>query len=97
MSSLTSESSQTDSQEASVKFLLRWQLKMERPNEIMPEMSPIDEIADTGSSIKLLEHWQEGDRGVAVVEAEDAETVFERTLSWHAFLDLNVSRVSEED
>lgn len=100
MSSLTREPSRTDSQEASVKFLLRWQYKAGPNNgakSARPEMSPIDEMADTGSSIKLLKHWDHGHCGVAVIEAEDAETVFERTLSWHAFLDLEVSSVSEDD
>ncbi|MEO1525013.1 MAG: DUF3303 family protein [Planctomycetota bacterium] len=83
-----------------MKFLLKWRPKDDRLSgvgTIPPNGAPIDEIADTGSAIKLLGHWCEDGRGTAIVEAQDAETVYERTLAWHRYVDLDLCDFAEED
>lgn len=82
-----------------MKFLLKWRFKEDRsPEEVLnQETTPIDDVADTGSSIKLIRHWHEDGRGVAILDAEDAGVIHLRTLSWNTFLDLSLTRISEDD
>lgn len=81
-----------------MKFLLKWQLRdRDSQNGSTPtEITPIDEITDTGSSVKLVDHWYESHRGVAILEAGCACNIHEQTLAWHSSLEMDLHALSDE-
>ncbi len=85
-----------------MKFLVTWQMHDEKMHEtlaLFTEMSPEQEAAMMGSSVKMIGRWHDVIRGTgaAVFEAESAEAISAYSLNWNRFMDLDVSLVLDDD
>ena len=83
-----------------MKFMLQYKLHADKRHEALQgfsKMTPEDDKADSGDKIKLIGRWHDvaHSKGVAIFEADDAESIFSWALNWNSLLDLETSPVMD--
>ncbi|MBI2926109.1 MAG: DUF3303 family protein [Verrucomicrobia bacterium] len=84
-----------------MKFMITWQFhpgKLRDGLSHFAQMTPEQDQADRGSSIKLIGRWHDlaRGRGVAICESNSAEAVSNWALNWNSILDLEVTVVLDD-
>jgi hypothetical protein len=62
-------------------------------------MTPEQDQADQGSSIKLIGRWHDlaRGRGVTICESDSAEAMANWALNWNSILDVDVAMVLDDN
>jgi hypothetical protein len=85
-----------------MKFMITWQFQPGKLHDTLShfaQMTPEQDAADRGSSIKLIGRWHDfaRGRGVIICEADSAEAVSDWALNWNSILDLDVAVVLDDN
>jgi len=85
-----------------MKFMITWQFhpgKLSDGLAHFAQMTPEQDQADRGSSIKLIGRWHDlaRGRGVAICESYSAEAVASWALNWNSLLDADVVPVLDDN
>ncbi len=85
-----------------MKFMVTWRLHEAHRHDTLKafsQMSPEDDKADLGDSIRMIGRWHDlaGFTGVAIVESDDAAAVANWGLNWNSVLDFDVKLVFDDE
>lgn len=85
-----------------MKFMITWRFQPGKLHEGLAhfaQMTPEQDKADQGSSIKLIGRWHDltRGRGVIICESDSAEAVSNWALNWNSILDLDVAIVLDDN
>jgi hypothetical protein len=85
-----------------MKFLVTWRVHEDKRHEVFKafsEMTPADDRAQLGDSVRLIGRWHDvvGFTGVAICESDDAAAVSNWLLSWNAVLDADLTPVLDDE
>ena len=84
-----------------MKFMITWQFHQGKLHEAYAQfckMTPKDDSADRGSSIKQIGRWHDlaRGRGVIICESDSAEAVSNWALNWNSVLDADIAVVLDD-
>ncbi len=84
-----------------MKFMITWQMHEGQLHDTLAhftQMTPEQEAALMGDSMKLISRWHDMVRGtgVAIYEADSAEAISRYSLSWNRVMDLDISVVVDD-
>ncbi len=84
-----------------MKFMITWKLHPGKLHDALvhfSQMTPKQDLADRGSSIKQIGRWHDLVRGsgVAICESNSAEAVSNWILNWNSVMDFDIAVVLDD-
>lgn len=84
-----------------MKFMLLYKLHAEKRHEALKAFSSMgaeDDRKDMGDKITLIGRWHDlaHSKGVAIIEADNTEAIFNWVLNWNSVLDMELSPVLDD-
>ncbi len=82
-------------------FMIKWTLNTSNRVEcwnVFGNMTPLDDIKDSGEGIKLLGRWHElsGAGGVCIAECDDASKLNSWMLNWSPLCEISIQPVVDD-
>jgi hypothetical protein len=84
-----------------MKFMLLYKLHTEKRHDALKgfaQMTPENDKEDMGDKIKLIGRWHDvaHSKGVAIIESDSTEAIYNWALNWNSMLDLEITPVLDD-